>query len=176
MVSVSASLLKRSGSHLLLRFGQSGRRNWESYSSNSTTSPIFLASGISLYRLSSSVLLAALLLSAGSFMLQEYILPSANQKQDDLRRIIKGRNPQTKRPTRKWMMGEQDRIFHYNFFDDELNVFNRISVFDFDPQTFAVTRMVFAEKAWWDRTRSGWVFEGGWAQGSATTGHSRPSF
>ena len=123
------------------------------------------ASGISLYRLSSSVLLAALLLSAGSFMLQEYILPSANQKQDDLRRIIKGRNPQTKRPTRKWMMGEQDRIFHYNFFDDELNVFNRISVFDFDPQTLAVTRMVFAEKAWWDRTRSGWVFEGGWAQG-----------
>lgn len=123
------------------------------------------SSGISLYRLSSSVLLAALLLSAGSFMLQEYVLPSANQKQDDLRRVIKGRNPQTIRPTRKWMMGERDRIFHYNFFDDELNVFNRISVFDFDPQTLAVTRMVFAEKAWWDRTRSGWVFERGWAQG-----------
>ena len=123
------------------------------------------SSGISLYRLSSSVLLAAFLLSAGSFMLQEYVLPSANQKQDDLRRVIKGRNPQTIRPTLKWMMGERDRIFHYNFFDDELNVFNRISVFDFDPRTLAVTRMVFAEKAWWDQTRSGWVFEGGWAQG-----------
>lgn len=129
------------------------------------------SSGISLYRLSSSVLLAALLMSAGSFMLQEYILPSANQKQDDLRRVIKGRNPQTKRPTRKWMMGERNRIFHYNFFDDELNVFNRISVFDFDPRTLAVTRMVFAEKAWWDRIRSGWVFEEGWAQGFS---HDRP--
>lgn len=123
------------------------------------------SSGISLYRLSCPVLLAALFLSAGSFTLQEYVLPSANQRQDDLRRVIKGRNPQTKRPTRKWMMGEQNRIFHYHFFDDELNVFNRISVFDFDPQTLAVTRMVFAEKAWWDPVRSGWVLEEGWAQG-----------
>ncbi len=123
------------------------------------------SSGISLYRLSFSILLAALLLSAGSFILQEYVLPSANQKQDDLRRIIKGRKPQTKRPIRKWMMGERDRIFHYNFFDDDLNVFNRISVFDFEPQTLAVTRMVFAEKASWDEKRSGWVFERGWAQG-----------
>ena len=97
------------------------------------------SSGISLYRLSFPVLVTALLLSAGSFMLQEYILPSANQKQDDLRRVIKGRNPQTTRPTRKWMMGERNRIFHYNYFDDELNVFNRISVFDFNPQTLAVT-------------------------------------
>lgn len=129
------------------------------------------SSGISLYRLSFPVLATALLFSAGSFMLQEYILPSANQKQDDLRRVIKGRNPQTSRPTRKWMMGEGNRIFHYNYFDDELNVFNRISVFDFNPQTLAVTRMVFAEKASWDRSRSGWVFEKGWAQGFS---HDRP--
>ncbi len=63
------------------------------------------------------------------------------------------------------MMGERDRIFHYNFFDDDLNVFNRVAVFDFDPQTLTVTRMVFAEKARWDEARSGWVFERGWAQG-----------
>ena len=138
-----------------------------SYSLLTRTSQIVAmkSSGISVYRLSSSVLLATLLLSAGSFILQEYILPSANEKQDNLRRIIKGRNPQTKQPTRKWMMGERERIFHYNFFDDERNVFNRISVFDFDPQTLAVTRMIFAEKAWWNPARSGWVFEEGWAQG-----------
>ena len=69
------------------------------------------------------------------------------------------------------MMGERNRIFHYNYFDDEQNVFNRISVFDFNPKTLAVTRMVFAEKASWDRDRSGWVFEEGWAQGF---GRDRP--
>ena len=40
-MSVPASVPKRSGRHLLRRFGQSGIRNRESYSSNSTTSPIF---------------------------------------------------------------------------------------------------------------------------------------
>ena len=39
-MSVPASVPKRSGRHLLHRFGQPGIRNWESYSSNSTTSPI----------------------------------------------------------------------------------------------------------------------------------------
>lgn len=138
-----------------------------SYSLLTRTSQIVAmkSSGISLYRLSSSVLLATLLLSTGSFILQEYILPSANEKQDNLRRIIKGRNPQTKRPIRKWMMGEKERIFHYNFFDDERNVFNRISVFDFNPETLAVTRMIFAEKASWDPARAGWIFEEGWSQG-----------
>ena len=41
-MSVPVAVPKRSGKHLLRRFGQSGIRNWESYSSNSTTSP-FLA-------------------------------------------------------------------------------------------------------------------------------------
>ena len=39
-MSVPVTVPKRSGKHLLRRFGQSGIRNWESYSSNSTTSPI----------------------------------------------------------------------------------------------------------------------------------------
>ena len=42
-MSVPASVPKRSARHLLRRFGQSGIRNWESYSSNSTTSPFFRA-------------------------------------------------------------------------------------------------------------------------------------
>ena len=41
-MSVPASVPKRSGRHLLRRFSRSGIRNRDSYSSNSTTSPIFL--------------------------------------------------------------------------------------------------------------------------------------
>ena len=40
-MSVPASVPKRSGRHLLRRFSRSGIRNGDSYSSNSTTSPIF---------------------------------------------------------------------------------------------------------------------------------------
>ena len=39
-MSEPANVAKRSGRHLLRRFGQSGIGNWKSYSSNSTTSPI----------------------------------------------------------------------------------------------------------------------------------------
>lgn len=123
------------------------------------------SAGISLYRLSFSVLVVSLLISGISFGLQEYILPAANQKQDDLRRIIKGRRPQTKRPVRKWIMGEANRIFHYKFFDDNLNVFNQIMILDFDSKTFVVTQVISAEKAIWDKGRSSWVFERGWVQG-----------
>jgi len=134
------------------------------------------SAGISLYRLSFSVLVVALLMSGLSFGLQEYILPVANQKQDDLRRIIKGRKPQTKRPVRKWMMGEANRIFHYKFFDDNLNIFHEIIILDFEPETFVVTQVISAEKAHWDKDRSSWIFEKGWIQGFEENRANRDKF
>ena len=45
-------------------------------------------------------------------LMQEYVLPGCNQKQDALRDKIKGRRPQTYlRPDRKCMMGEQSQDF-----------------------------------------------------------------
>jgi len=99
------------------------------------------------------------------FGLQEYISPIANQKQDDLRRMIKGRSPQTKRPVKQWMLGENDRIFHYNFFDDNKNVFSQISVFNLEEGTFSLKQLVFAENAYWDKLSMSWIFEKGWSQG-----------
>ena len=123
------------------------------------------SSGISLYRISTTVFLISLLISIFLFGLQEYISPIANQKQDDLRRMIKGRSPQTKRPVKQWMLGENDRIFHYNFFDDNKNVFNQISVFNLEEGTFSLKQLVFAENAYWDNLSMRWIFEKGWSQG-----------
>ena len=127
--------------------------------------------GVSLYRVATTIFLMTLLVSISSFGIQEYVSPLANQKQDDLRRMIKGRSPQTKRPIKQWMMGEKERIFHYNFFDDEKNVFNKISVFDFEKETFSLKQMIFAENAYWDEMSSRWIFEKGWTQGFT---HGRP--
>jgi len=121
------------------------------------------ASGISLYRLSWSLLLVAVLISLLSFGLQEYILPYSNQKQDALRNIIKGRGAQTyTRPDRKWMMGEQSRIFNYSFFDEDHNLFGGISVFEFDPVSFEIKRRIYAGRALWDARAKDWLFEQGW--------------
>ena len=123
------------------------------------------SSGISLYRVSSTIFLLALLISMFLFGLQEYVSPVANQKQDDLRRMIKGRSPQTKRPVKQWMLGEKDRIFHYNFFDDNKNVFSQISLFNLEENSFSLKQLVFAENAYWDNVSMGWIFENGWSQG-----------
>ncbi|MFN8007905.1 MAG: LPS export ABC transporter permease LptF [Terriglobia bacterium] len=124
------------------------------------------ASGISLYRLALSILLVNLLLSGFAFWMQESILPSANQKQDALRDRIKGRTPQTYlRPDRKWLMGEHDKIFNYNFFDEDRNLFGDISIFEFDHNTLEIKRRIYANRAAWDDASRSWIFEDGWIQG-----------
>jgi len=124
------------------------------------------ASGISLYRLSWSLLLVAALISLLSFALQEYILPSSNQKQDALRNVIKGRGPQTySRPDRKWMMGQETKIFNYNFFDEDRNLFGEVSIFEFDPVSFEIKRRLFANRAVWVDDQKTWIFEEGWSYG-----------
>jgi len=124
------------------------------------------ASGVSLYRLALSLMAVTVLMSALSFAMQEYVLPSCNQKQDALRDTIKGRRPQTYlRPDRKWMMGEQTKIFNYNFFDEHRNLFGDLSVFEFDPASFEIRRRIYAARASWDEVHGTWVFEDGWSQG-----------
>ncbi|MEW5980302.1 MAG: LPS export ABC transporter permease LptF [Acidobacteriota bacterium] len=123
------------------------------------------ASGISLYRLSIPLFLVAGFVSASSFGLQEYVLPYTNQVQDGLRNIIKGRGPQTfSRPNRKWMMGEEPRIFYYNLFDEDRNLFGGLSVFELDPGTSQIKRRIYATRASWNVREKCWTFEDGWSQ------------
>ncbi len=124
------------------------------------------ASGVSLYRLSFSIMMVTALMSGLSYLMQEHLLPRCNQKQDALRDIIKGRRTQTYLdPGRKWMMGEQAKIFNYNFFDDERNFFGDLSIFEFDPANFEIKRRIYASRALWNQPAGSWVFEEGWVQG-----------
>jgi len=124
------------------------------------------ASGVSLYRLALSLMTVTVLMSEVSFLMQEYVLPGCNQKQDALRDKIKGRRPQTYlRPDRKCMMGERAKIFYYNFFDEHRNLFGDLSVFEFDPASFEIRRRIYASRARWDDQHGTWILEDGWAQG-----------
>ena len=76
----------------------------------------FKACGVSLHRLSLSILLASLILSASLFAFDYYYVPEANRRQDALRSEIKGKAPQTYvQPDRKFIFGEGCRIFYYKF-------------------------------------------------------------
>jgi LPS export ABC transporter permease LptG len=123
------------------------------------------AAGVSLYRLSLPVLLVAIVLSIGMFFLSDDFLPQTNQQQDALRNQIKGKPPQTfYRPERQWIFGQSDRIYNYRFFDPDKNVFADLACFEFDPQTFRLTRRIYAARAFWEPPIRGWVLENGWVR------------
>jgi LPS export ABC transporter permease LptG len=137
------------------------------------------ATGISLYRLVVPVVSIAAVLSVSLFLFSEYYLPQANKRQDALLNVIKGKPPQTvSHPEQNWIFGqphpgEPGRIFYYRFFDPDHNEFANISVFEFNPATFALTRRIFAAKAIWDPVTDSWLFQNGWdndIEGDHTTG------
>src|SRR5262249_41544943 len=92
-------------------------------------------------------------------------LPHANKRQDALRNRIKGKPAQTYlRPDQKWIFGQHSDIYYYQFFDADRNQFGSISVFQFDPHTYEITRRIFAERAHWSEQLNRWVYEQGWSR------------
>ncbi len=128
------------------------------------------ATGISLYRLVVPIVSISAVLAICLFMFDDYYLPSANRRQEALRSTIKGKPPQTfLHPEQKWMFGqsrpgEQGRIFYYQFFDADDNAFVNLSIFEFNPSTFALSRRIFASRAVWDERTETWRFYNGWVR------------
>jgi LPS export ABC transporter permease LptG len=125
----------------------------------------FKAAGISLYRLSLPLLLAGLLLTAGLVVLDDTYLPYANQRQDALRNQIKGRPAQTYyHPSRQWIFGEKAKIYNYELFDPDRQLFGGLNVFELDPATFEIRRRIYAARAHWDTQQNIWILESGWVR------------
>jgi LPS export ABC transporter permease LptF/LPS export ABC transporter permease LptG len=151
------------------------------------------AAGVSLYRIVLPVIALAAVIAVSLFAFDEVYLPAANRRQEALRNIIKGKPAETfLHPDRKWISGQPPtpsslgaprldsetwdskithttatqpiRIFYYQFFDPDRNVFANLTVFEFDPATFALERRIFAASARWDGRVDRWLFENGWAR------------
>jgi LPS export ABC transporter permease LptG/LPS export ABC transporter permease LptF len=138
------------------------------------------STGTSLYRIVAPVLVVATLLSAALFIFDEAYLPAANRRQEALLAVIKNKPAQTfLRQDRKWMSGqtggqtgggaygkegEPTRIFYYQYFDPDKNLFANITVFELNPTDFTLTRRIFAQSARWDDRVGSWVFENGWTR------------
>jgi LPS export ABC transporter permease LptG len=127
------------------------------------------AGAVSLYRTAMPLLIMALGLSAGIYILQDFMLPYANQRQDEYLNLIKGRAPQTyKDPQRTWVAGSDDRIYHYTYFDPNEDLFGGISIFTFKPNTFELSQWIFASRAAWEG--SDWKLDDGWIRRAGADG------
>ena len=123
----------------------------------------FKASGLSVYRIALPLLLAGLFLAISLLVLDDTYLPFANQRQDALRNEIKGRPAQTYyQPSRQWIFGENAKIYNYEFFDSDRELFGGLNVFEVNPATFEIRRRIYAARAHWDSQQGVWILESGW--------------
>src|ERR1700733_11044400 len=121
------------------------------------------ATGISIYRIVTPVLVAGAIMSAGLFFADQFYLPHTNKRQEALHNQIKGKPPQTYlRPDRKWIFGQNNDIYYYQFFDPDRDQFGNITVFQLDKASFSVTRRIHADRARWAENLNRWEYERGW--------------
>jgi LPS export ABC transporter permease LptF/LPS export ABC transporter permease LptG len=128
------------------------------------------ATGTSIYRIVTPVIVAAAVLAAGLFFADQFYLPHTNKRQEALHNQIKGKPAQTYlRPDRKWIFGQNNDIYYYQFFDTDRDQFANITVFQLDKPSFTVTRRIHAERAHWADNLNRWIYEQGWERSLAVS-------
>lgn len=121
------------------------------------------ATGTSIYRIITPVIIAAAVVAAGLFFADQFYLPHTNKRQEALHNQIKGKPAQTYlRPDRKWIFGQNNDIYYYQFFDPDRDQFGNITVFQLDKANFTVTRRIHADRARWADNLNRWEYERGW--------------
>ena len=124
----------------------------------------FKASGVSLYRLTMPVLLAAMVLSAGLFAFDYYYVPPANRRQDALRDKIKGRAGR-RRICGRTASGSRAGVAHLLlqvFRHDGKHHVRCECVRAGCRQRFDLKREITAERAQWQPSLRKWIFQNGW--------------
>ena len=95
---------------------------------------VMRACGISLYRTALPLVVFAIAASAVLFAMEERVLATANRNADRLKHIIRTGSPQTFGVlNRKWIVGRNGEVYHYQFYDPRRRELNSLSVFDVRP-------------------------------------------
>lgn len=111
------------------------------------------ASGQSVYRLMLPGFVFALAIALGSWLVQEYVMPGTNLKQDALRARIRGDEARAiTRTGRQWLASPDTRRFYsYEFSEDGTLI--EPTVYELDPDGVHLARVVNGKSgAWSDST------------------------
>ncbi|MSO45394.1 MAG: YjgP/YjgQ family permease [Acidobacteria bacterium] len=91
---------------------------------------VIKACGVSLYRASAPLVLFAIAASGVLFGLQEQLLAVTNREADRLDRAIRGLPPQSFGALdRRWTLGQNGDIYHYDFYDPSASEFTALSTY-----------------------------------------------
>src|SRR5262245_14757315 len=131
---------------------------------------VMRACGISLYRTALPILAFALGGSAVLFGMEENVLGSANQRAERLRHVIRTGQPQTFGVlNRKWLVGTNGEVYHYQYYDPRNHDLNSLTILEFDAATHSIKSRTFVQRASYAPVKGAngqetpqWKFDIGW--------------
>ena len=116
---------------------------------------VMKACGISLYRASLSVIVLSLIFSVMIFQLEQRLLASANRKAEVIDAKIRGRPPRVfDALNRRWVLGRDGAIYHYSYFNPELNELATLRIYQPAPDAWRLRTATEAIRA---THKVGWV-------------------
>jgi LPS export ABC transporter permease LptG/LPS export ABC transporter permease LptF len=131
---------------------------------------VMKACGISLYRVAMPMLVTAALVGGVLFALEETILGPSNRRAEEIRHVIRGNSPETFDVLhRRWLVGTDGEIYHYNWFDPRNRLLSGLSVYEFSSGMQRLTRQTYADLATYTTTGEEdpldvWKVERGWTR------------
>jgi LPS export ABC transporter permease LptG len=125
---------------------------------------VMKACGISLYRVAFPMVAAAVVAGAALFALEQTVLGPANRRAESIRHVMRGGSPDTFDVlNRRWVMGTDGDIYHYNYFDPRARRFTGLWIYEFDRDMTRLTRRTFAQRASYVDGAI-WKAENGWTR------------
>jgi LPS export ABC transporter permease LptG/LPS export ABC transporter permease LptF len=131
---------------------------------------VMKACGISLYRVALPMVAAAIVAGGTLFVLEQTVLGPANRKAEAIRHVMRGQSPETFGVlNRRWVMGNDGDIYHYNYFDPRERKFAGLWIYEFDADMTRLTKRTFAQRAAFVEDAT-WQVEDGWTREFNATG------
>jgi LPS export ABC transporter permease LptG/LPS export ABC transporter permease LptF len=138
---------------------------------------VMRACGVSLYRSAVPLVLFSVALSGVMYELQEQVVPESHRRAERLRHVMRGLPVQTFGTLdRRWIVGHDGDIYHYDNFDPRLNEFRRLTIYDLDSRAWRLASLTYAKDAVLvahqeaDGERSlAWQGRQGWTRSFSTT-------
>jgi LPS export ABC transporter permease LptG len=141
---------------------------------------VMRACGVSLYRSAIPIVLLAVALSAAMYEIQERLVPDSHRRAEELRHVMRGLPAQTFGTLeRKWIVGHDGDIYHYENFDPRIDRFNRLTVYDIDSKIWRLASLTYVKDVGLvgqpgadDERALGWQGREGWTR-TFSTGRRR---
>jgi len=141
------------------------------------------ASGTSIYRLAIPVVMVTLVLSTVAYVNQDYLMPYANIRANQIKDVIRGRGPRSYEPReRRWVFGDGGRLYTFsNYTPSPIPIlplgggtFQGFSEYRLDESTFEIKERLYARSAVYLEGR--WVLKNGWVREFQDGGESFETF